>query len=53
LPRRTSTDEPGMVVEAALRAAERQQVRILDKRLLQTLERCPIRLNKAQQGMIG
>ena len=33
----TDADEPGMVIEAALLAAERQQVGILDKRLLQTL----------------
>ena len=33
----TDADEPGMVVEATLPAAERQQVGILDKRLLQTL----------------
>ena len=33
----TDADEPGMVIEAALPAAERQQVGILDKRLLQTL----------------
>jgi hypothetical protein len=33
----TNTDEPGMVVEAALPAAERQQVGIVDKRLLQPL----------------
>ena len=33
----TNADEPGMVSEAALPAAERQQVGILDKRLLQTL----------------
>ena len=30
-------DEPGMVINATLPAAERQQVGILDKRLLQTL----------------
>ena len=33
----TDADEPGMVIEAALPAAERQQVGILDKRLLQPL----------------
>ena len=33
----TDADEPGMVIEATLLAAERQQVGILDKRLLQTL----------------
>ena len=33
----TDADEPGMVIEAALLAAERQQVGILDKRLLQPL----------------
>ena len=33
----TDADEPGMVIEAALPAAERQQVWVLDKRLLQTL----------------
>src|SRR5687768_2094150 len=33
----TNADEPGMVSEAALPAAERQQVGILDKRLLQPL----------------
>jgi len=33
----TNADEPGMVIEAALPAAERQQVGILDKRLLQPL----------------
>ena len=33
----TNADEPGMIIEAALPAAERQQVGILDKRLLQTL----------------
>jgi hypothetical protein len=33
----TNADEPGMVVESTLPAAERQQVGILDKRLLQTL----------------
>src|SRR5687767_11219134 len=31
----TAADEPGMVIEATLPAAERQQVGILDKRLLQ------------------
>jgi hypothetical protein len=33
----TDADEPGMDIEDALPAAERQQVGILDKRLLQTL----------------
>ena len=33
----TDADEPGMVIEATLLAAERQQVGILDKRLLQPL----------------
>jgi hypothetical protein len=33
----TDADEPGMVVEAPVLPAERQQVGILDKRLLQTL----------------
>ena len=33
----TDADEPGMVIEATVLAAERQQVRILDKRLLQPL----------------
>src|SRR5688572_11242992 len=33
----TDADEPGMVIEAALPAAERQQVGIVDKRLLQPL----------------
>src|SRR5687768_4966802 len=33
----TDADEPGMIVETTLPAAERQQVGILDKRLLQTL----------------
>jgi hypothetical protein len=33
----TDADEPGMVIEATVLAAERQQVGILDKRLLQPL----------------
>src|SRR3954462_15670958 len=33
----TDADEPGMVIEATVLPAERQQVGILDKRLLQTL----------------
>ena len=61
----TDADKPGMVIEATLPAAERQQVGILDKRLLQTLAEAvgieagpprfdnDIKVNAGRVGAIG